>query len=82
MKNLSEWKNYANSLLSPAERIKDELREAIATIQNEHPQWVDSNDARWSWFTGAKKIIQTSQICYLNVRDQLSDLSWWHGILF
>jgi len=75
--DLAEWKAHANSLLSPAERVKDELRTVIADLKERYPRWLEFNDARWAWFTGAKKVIQTSQLCYIYVRDQLTDPEWW-----
>jgi hypothetical protein len=74
---LPEWKNYAESLLSPAERVKDLLRLVIEEYNREYPSWAQNNDARRSWFTGAKLVISTSQLGYVYIRDQLTDVTWW-----
>ena len=74
--NITEYKSFANSILSPAERVKDELRETIKYYQNNYPDRVKNNDARWAWFTGTKKVLQTTQLSYIYIRDQLSEANW------
>jgi hypothetical protein len=76
---LIEWKKYANSVLSPTERVKDELRLIIAEYGRKFPSWEQKNDARRSWFTGAKLVLSTSQLGYLYIRDQLTDTTWWRA---
>ena len=75
--SLTDWKSISNSHLSPAERVKDEIRITLSHLETTYPSWSKSNDARCSWFTGAKKIIQTSQLCYLFIRDHLTEAEWW-----
>ena len=74
---LIEWKKFADSTLSPTERVKDELRLIIAEYRRKFPSWEQNNDARRSWFTGAKLVLSTSQLGYIYIRDQLTDITWW-----
>lgn len=75
--NITAWKGYANSRLSPAERIKDEIKPNIELLKTKYPSWAKNNDARWAWFTGSKKILQTYQLGCLFIRDQLTEKEWW-----
>ena len=38
-----------------------------------------ANDARVSWLTGLKKILQNTQLSYLFIRDALSRPTWWQA---
>ncbi len=75
--NIAEYKSFSNSIISPTERAKDNLRKSINFYQNNYPDRIKENDARWAWFTGAKKVLQTAQLSYIYIRDQLSDPNWW-----
>ncbi len=77
MPTIQEWNGFANATLSRAETAKDVIRPIVDYLKANHPNWEKQNDARWGWFTGAKKIIQTSQLSYLFMRDCLTDEEWW-----
>jgi hypothetical protein len=77
--NIAEYKSYANSIISPTERVKDEIRKIIKYYQNNYPDRITKNDARWAWFTGTKKVLQTTQLSYIYIRDQLSEPNWWRS---
>lgn len=79
MKKLTpkQWNIYGNTMLSPIERVKDEIRGSIQLVREVGPTWEETNDARWSWFTGAKKLLQTTQLGGIYIRDSLSDEAWW-----
>lgn len=75
---LKHWRLTANEILSPIERVKDRIRESISTIRARWPEWEKSgDDARWAWFTGAKKILQTYQLSSVCIRDHLTQVAWW-----
>jgi hypothetical protein len=75
--NIKYWNQLVDSRLKPTERVKDEIRIKISDIRKKFPSWETKNDARWAWFTGAKKILQVAQTSYIFIRDQLCDLDWW-----
>lgn len=71
------WRAFGNAILSPVERVKDQIRSSIEKIREKWPEWEHGNDARWAWFTGAKKLLQTYQLGCVFIRDHLADAQWW-----
>ena len=53
------------------------IRDVITTVRAVCPDWEHSNDGRWAWFPGVKKVLILSQL-HLELRMvYLGDSDWW-----
>ncbi len=72
-----EWFDYSNIALDDIEKTKDILRISIAYIDKNHKEWAEKRDARSNLFVGIKKVLQSTQLSYLNIRYCLIDKNYW-----
>lgn len=71
------WFDYSNEALNNIESIKDKIRLIIKSINSKYPNWIKNNDARANFFIGLKKVLQSTQFSYRNIRYCLVDIKYW-----
>ena len=71
------WFDYANKAIDDIESTKDIIRKTISFIEKNHKIWIDQNDARANFLIGIKKVLQSTQLNYVNMRYCLIDIIFW-----
>ncbi len=72
-----DWFNHSIKSLDDIENTKDIIRKCIVYIEKNHKDWITGNDARGNLFIGIKKVLQSTQLSYLNMRYCLVDIEYW-----